>query len=47
MAYLSDSTGKRLSGVSELLSGDSIRILMRDGRVEAVVSSVILEDYNG
>lgn len=47
MAYLSDDKGKRLSGVSNLSEGDTVRILMKDGRVTACVSSVTLEDYNG
>ncbi len=47
MAYLSDDNGKRLSGVSKLSEGDTVRILMKDGRITACVSSVTLEDYNG
>lgn len=47
MAYVSDDNGKRLAGVSSLQIGDSIRILMKDGYINAEVKTLNLEEYYG
>ncbi|MBO4309794.1 MAG: exodeoxyribonuclease VII large subunit [Lachnospiraceae bacterium] len=44
MAYISDESGKRISGVTSLKENDSIKITMKDGYAYANINTVVWEN---
>ncbi len=44
MAYISDESGKRISGVTSLKENDSIKITMKDGYAFANINTVVWEN---
>jgi exonuclease VII large subunit len=44
MAYVTDSSGKRIVGVEGLKDGDSIKITMKDGYALANVTKTVIEN---
>ena len=43
MAYVTDSSGKRVVGVEGLLTNDKIKLTMKDGYAYAIVEKVVKE----